>query len=100
VALGSVSTAEVLIPSLDELFLSIDHDRHYLSQFVSCETLRCRQLDWVKPELRQLALVPDMNVWRFVSLVAVEEEPVLPNDSDSRHVADSRMSIRVRLTLK
>jgi hypothetical protein len=63
----------------------------YLSQFMSSEMLRGSQLDWVKPELRQLAFVANVNVRRLVALVAVEEEPVLPDDGDSRHAADSRM---------
>lgn len=51
------------------------------------------QTDRIKPKLRNFGLTFDVNMWRFIAVTCVEEEPVGPNPQYCRHLLASEDSI-------
>ena|ERR1700761_8985237 len=85
-ARGSNSlTGKVLIPFLQKKGFVRTHDPVKLIQGRSAKTIRPCQPDRRKPEFRLILLALHVNVWRFVTFVAVEEEPEGVYPEDRRH---------------
>jgi len=71
--------AEVLIPSLQESVTMLIDKFLDLVQLATVETVIGGQLDRVEPELDLIATRFDVDMWRLLPLVAVEEEPESPD---------------------
>src|SRR4028118_2210319 len=69
IARGSVSTAKVLIPCLQEVSTPILHDLLDLAQLMCSETLRICESNRFDPELGHLPLSANMHVWWLTTLV-------------------------------
>jgi hypothetical protein len=82
------------MPRLQELIAMLGDHPYHDSQFMSGESGRRHQRDWIQGELRQPPFALDMNVRRLGAFVAKKEEPVRPNSRNSWHLPSSRRSIR------
>lgn len=80
---------EKLIPLVQQFALAPLHDRLDSMEFLSGEPTAPLQADGIELELRLTIITLDMGVWRFVSIVRMEEESLRPNPEDGWH--DSRM---------
>src|SRR5260221_5791766 len=85
VARAAVSTATELIPSLHDLVVSRLDDTLHLPQFMSREPVRLHQPERLQPEFGNHSITLDMDVCRFLAIVAGEEQPVRTDDREVRH---------------
>lgn len=85
-ALGvSVSTAEVLIPALDQLgFVFVDAPPDPV-KLIPAESAAALKPDRIEPELRNAAISFDVNVRRFITIAGIKEEPLRAKTKNGRH---------------
>jgi hypothetical protein len=73
------------MPRLQKLAGPIYNDPLNLSHFMRRKSLRLGEQHRFEPELRELALPLDVDVWRFVVFIAVEEETIPSDTRDDWH---------------
>jgi hypothetical protein len=74
------------MPGLDDASLVLDNYAPDLVELARTEASVPGQNDWVEPELGLIPLTANVNVHRFGTVEAVEEQPVWSRDSnDARH---------------
>ena len=62
-----------------------DHNTLDLGQFMGGESPGSIKFNWFQPELCQHSLTSNMNVWRLIVLIAVEEESIASYSRNDRH---------------
>jgi hypothetical protein len=67
-ARGTFSTAEEVIPSLDEFYLMFDHELFDSPKLMISDSPGLRQLHRIEPELRNPSIHFNVNVRRLTSI--------------------------------
>ena len=88
-ARATISAFEVRIPCLHKSRAILIDYFFQFSQFRPLETTRIHKSNRTEPKFRRTSFSLHMNMWRFISLVAVEEEPIRPNDFHCGHYYES-----------
>jgi len=96
-ARGLTLTAEVLIPSLQELNLMLENEDANLAKLLRRKVGGPRERDGLQPVLRELVAPPNVDVWGLDPFVTEEEEPVWPRNENGRHNFLRTRSIATRL---
>jgi hypothetical protein len=80
-----VSTAEEVMPCLDEFYLMFRDKSLDRIQLVLGKATGLGFLNWLEPKLRNLTVVFDVHVRRLTSIATGEEESMLPDKLDRWH---------------
>src|SRR5258706_14408666 len=84
---------EVLMPYLQKTEPVVHEDGFYLPELVRGKVGGIREREGLEPELSELAIAPNMNMRRLVTLVAVEEEAVRADTKDGGQVVSLGLGV-------
>src|SRR4030042_1456705 len=84
-ARATFSAFEARIPCLHKSRAILIDYFFSFSQFRPLETTRIHKSTRTEPKFRRASFSLQLNMWRLISLVSVEEEPIRPNDFHSGH---------------
>jgi hypothetical protein len=88
-ARGTCSTAEEVIPSLDEFYLMFDDEPFDPPKLTISDSPGLRQLHGIEPEFRHSSVHLDVNVRRLAAIATRKEESVRSDRDYRRHAGDS-----------
>jgi hypothetical protein len=78
-------SVEELIPGIQKVVLIGCDNVFEIVQFMGGKALAAGESDRIQPELRLSVIMLDMDMWRFISVTGVKEEPIRSIAQDGRH---------------
>src|ERR1043165_780298 len=87
IAVGSGLTAEMGIPCLQKPDAVLDHHQSNSIELMRSKSARLRDAHGIKPELRRVVSVLDVDMRRFGAFQTIEEEAKAGNPKDGWHAS-------------